>query len=86
MKSKSMPMISIKSPEFENIEWMTDAEAINYLLRVCLRRSRVIPKKVKYEAARVSRGQQRVTIHLHFQGRETARVSFVPAPPLDIPI
>ena len=85
MKAKTIPVISITSLDFDEIAAMTDEQAINHLFRVCrLTRTRIIPKRVQYEAARVSRGPERVTIHLLLNHRDTARVSFVPCPPFNL--
>jgi hypothetical protein len=85
MKPKTIPVISITSFDFEQIAAMSNKEAIEHLFQVCRLSSKpIIPKKVKYEAARVSRGPGRVTVHLCLNGNDTARVSFVPSPPFNL--
>src|SRR5216117_3839016 len=74
MKPKTIPVISITCLNFEEIARMSDRQVIAHLTQTChLSRTRIIPKKVQYEAARVSRAEESITIHLLLEGRDTAR-------------
>ncbi|MEQ1853867.1 MAG: hypothetical protein ABMA01_20005 [Chthoniobacteraceae bacterium] len=58
-----------------------DAGIFNHLVMTCRGcRKRIIPKSVRYNAFRVSRVENAVTVHLLLEEKETALVSFVPAP------
>jgi hypothetical protein len=85
MKPKTISVMSITCLNFEEISQMGDPGVTNHLLQACqLSRTRIIPKKVQYESPRVSRGQERITIHLLYEGRDTARVSFVTVSPINV--
>jgi len=60
---------------------MPDEQAVKHLIKVCrLSKKRIVPAKVKYNAFRVSRSPNAVTVHLLNEEEETGRVSFVPGP------
>lgn len=81
MKTKTIPVISMVSLDFDSIEKMSDKEVVEHLLHVCRSsRKRLIPAKVRYNKCRVSRATDRVTVHLLADNAETCRVNFVPGP------
>jgi hypothetical protein len=81
MSAKKIPVISIVSLDFDRIAQMSDKEVYEHLVVVCrMSRKRIVPTKVRYDAFRVSRAANSVTIHLLFSEKESARVSFVQAP------
>src|SRR5437870_3352286 len=81
VKPKTIPVISIESQDFDDIARMSDLEVINHLRYVSrLYKKPIVPPKVRYKAARVSRKPDSITVHLLLAGRATARVRFVPFP------
>jgi hypothetical protein len=81
MKPKTIPVISIMALDFDSIKTLGDREVYLHLVRACRSsRTRIIPAKVRHDRYCVSRGTDRVTLHLHLGEMETCRVSFVPPP------
>ena len=83
MKPKTIPVISIMALDFDSIIGLSDKEVYEHLVRVCRSsRTRIVPAKARHDRFRVSRGTDRITLHLHLGEMETCRVSFVPTPSL----
>jgi hypothetical protein len=77
-----MTTITIQSLDFGSFVRKSDEDVLNHLSFLS-RNSRkpLIPKKIQYDRARVSRGEKHVTVHLCLGETETCCVSFVPNPP-----
>jgi len=81
MSTKRIPVIRIELLDFARIARLSDKQVYQHLLFVCRQSSkRIVPLKVRHDAFRVSRADDRVTIHLLHSTKETARASFVPTP------
>lgn len=81
MARGTIPVISIVILNFDEVQHYDDSGIFNHLVMTCrLSRKRIIPKSVRYNAFRVSRLDHAVTVHLHLEEKETARISFVAAP------
>jgi hypothetical protein len=81
MARGTIPVISIIILNFDEVKHYDDTGIFNHLVMTCrLSRKRIVPKSVRYNAFRVSRGENAVTVHLLLETKETARVSFAAAP------
>ncbi len=81
MKPTRIPVIRIECLDFEDIARMSNREVIDHFRYVSrLYKKPIIPRKVRYDAAGVSRTPTSITVHLRLDGRDTARVSFTPGP------
>ena len=81
MSTKRIPVIRIELLDFDRIARLSDEQVYQHLVFVCRQsKKRIVPLKVRRDAFRVSRADDRVTVHLLHSSKETARVSFVPGP------
>lgn len=87
MKAKTVHEIIWPSEDFDSITRMTDKEVLDHLSFVCkLFKKRVVPRNVRSNRFRVTRGTTHVTVHLAWDKKETCRVSFVPGPTFTRPV
>ena len=85
MSKRKIPVIRIELFDFDRIVRMSDEQVHQHLVFVCRQSTkRIIPPKVRHDAFRVSRAANSVTIRLLLSAEETARVSFVRAPNVNI--
>ena len=81
MKARTIHEITWPAQDYDSITRMTDKEVLDHLNFVCkLYKKRVVPRNVRRNKFRVSRGTNHVTVHLLWGKKETFRVSFVPGP------
>lgn len=81
MAKRSIPHVTVVILDFEQVARFSDPDVWGHVVQTCrLSRKRLIPKSVRYDGFRVSRGEKSVTAHLHFGETETMRFSFVPTP------
>jgi hypothetical protein len=81
MGSNSITVVSLTSLDYERIARLPDRDVIEEFVAVCrVSKKRIVPRKIRYNAYRVSRAQHLVTIHLLNGDKETFRFNFVPAP------
>ncbi len=81
MARGTIPVISFIILNFDEVKRYDDRGIYSHLVMTCrLSRKQIIPKRVRHNAFRVSRAEHAVTVHLLFDEKETARVSFVPGP------
>lgn len=81
MSAKKIHVITMPAQDYDSIIRMTDKEVVAHLNYVCkLSKKRIVPASARRNQCRVTRGTNRVTVHLLFNGKETCRVSFVPWP------
>jgi hypothetical protein len=79
MSSKSIPGLAIAITNSDEGAAFNDRQAFAHCITsLRLSRRRLLPKSVSYNGFRLTRSVNRVTVHLHLDDRETARVSFIP--------
>lgn len=81
MSKRSIPVLEIVITNFDEVAHFDDRETCAHLFTTLrLSRKRLLPKSVRYNGFRVTRHPNAVTVHLHLDELETARVSFVASP------
>jgi hypothetical protein len=81
MSTKKIPVFSFVSFDFDRIAQLSDNEIWRHLVAICRSsRKRIIPAKVHYDAFKITREPNCVTVHLLSSEKDSCRVSFVPGP------
>jgi hypothetical protein len=81
MPSKSVPTLDIVITNFDQVARFDDREAFAHCMNsLRLSGKRLLPKSLRFNGCRVTRTEHRVTVHLHLDQREMARVGFISTP------
>jgi hypothetical protein len=79
----SIKAVTVIIVNFDEVARYDDQRVWAHVAQTCrLSRKRLIPKSVRYNGYRVTRGKNVATVHLYFDKEETFQFAFAPAFPI----